>query len=82
MSPIILNHLLNSFYAMSNLKLEKIEWLLLLYASQKYKCSKTRDFCVRKIRAAFEQPDPTTLPISLDIVSRYSEVCGLFVSVT
>lgn len=73
MSPVILNHLLNSFYAMSNLKLEKIEWLLLLYAAQKYKCSKTRDFCVRKIRAAFEQPDPTTLPISLDIVSRYSE---------
>ena len=74
MSSIILDHLLNSFYAIEKLKLENIEWLMLLNASEKYKCSKTRDYCIKKIRTSFETPDSITLIISLDIIQKYSEV--------
>jgi hypothetical protein len=73
-SAVILEHLLNSFYNLSNIKLENIECLMLMHASQKYECGKTRDFCVRQLRKGFEQPDSTTALIGLDIVARYCKV--------
>ena len=74
MSASVLDNLLNSFYAIKKLELTIIEWLMLLHAAQTYKCAKTRDHCIRQIRRSFENPDSTTLLVSLEIVSKYSDV--------
>jgi len=73
MSASVLDNLLNSFYTIKKLELTIIEWLMLLHAAQTYKCSKTRDHCIRQIRRSFEAPDSTTLLVSLEIVSKYSD---------
>ena len=74
MSATVLDNLLNSFYTIKKLELTIIEWLMLLNAAQTYKCAKTRDHCIRQIRHSFESPDSTTLLVSLEIVSKYSDV--------
>ena len=73
-SAIILEHLLNSFYSLSNLRLENIECLMLMHTAQKYECAKTRDHCIKQLRKVFSSPDPMTALIALDIVSRYAKV--------
>ena len=73
-SAVILEHLLNSFYSLSNLRLENIECLMLMHTAQKYECAKTRDHCIKQLRKVFTSPDPMTSLIALDIVSRYAKV--------
>ncbi|CAG5089505.1 Oidioi.mRNA.OKI2018_I69.PAR.g12239.t1.cds [Oikopleura dioica] len=72
-SAVILDHLLNSFYSISRLKLETIECLMLLHAAQRYECRKTRDWCVEQIKKTLVSSDAMALLVALDIVARYCQ---------
>lgn len=46
---------------------------MLLHASEKYECRRTRDWCVDQIKKTLSSKDGMALLVALDIVARYCQ---------